>query len=83
MITVLNNDDNPAQLSVPVPLSGAAGEAVNLLEEGPAIPIQDGKIQITIKGNWGAVLKITRRPKIKTAAALPGRSKTITVQGDF
>ena len=53
VITVLNNDDNPAQLSVPVPLSGAAGEAVNLLEDGPAIPIQDGKIQITIKGQLG------------------------------
>ena len=63
VITVLNNDDNPAQLSVPIPLSGAAEEAVNLLEEGPAIPIQDGKLQITIKGNWGAVLKITRRPE--------------------
>ena len=60
IITALNNDDTPADLSIPVPI--AADEAKNLLEDGPSIPITNGKIQLTIKGNWGAVLTVSSLP---------------------
>ena len=60
IITALNNDDAPADLSIPVPI--AADEAKNLLEDGPSIPITNGKIQLTIKGNWGAVLTVSSLP---------------------
>lgn len=48
------------QISIPVPI--AADEAKNLLEDGPSIPITNGKIQLTIKGNWGAVLTVSSLP---------------------
>ena len=60
IITALNNDDAPADLSIPVPI--AADEAKNLLEDGSSIPITNGKIQLTIKGNWGAVLTVSSLP---------------------
>ncbi len=57
VITALNNDDNPASISIPVPMS--ASQAVDLLEEnGTPVPVENGKINLTLKGNWGAVLKI-------------------------
>ena len=56
IITAVNNDDEPAELTIPVPLQ--AGEAVNLLEPGDRLPISDGKVHIKLKGNWGAVLKL-------------------------
>ena len=56
IITAVNNDDEPAELAIPVPLQ--AGEAVNLLEPGDRLPISDGKVHIKLKGNWGAVLKL-------------------------
>ena len=40
----------------------AASQAVNLLEDGEILPIQDGKLQITLKGCDGAVLKIKGEP---------------------
>ena len=56
IITAVNNDDEPAELAIPVPLQ--AGEAVNLLEPAVRLPISDGKVHIKLKGNWGAVLKL-------------------------
>ena len=56
IITAVNNDDEPAELAIPVPLQ--AGEAVNLLEPADRLPISDGKVHIKLKGNWGAVLKV-------------------------
>ena len=56
IITAVNNDDEPAELAIPVPLQ--AGEAVNLLEPADRLPISDGKVHIKLKGNWGAVLKL-------------------------
>lgn len=56
IITAVNNDDEPAELTIPVPLQ--AGEAVNLLEPADRLPISDGKVHIKLKGNWGAVLKL-------------------------
>ena len=60
IITALNNDDNEAVLNIPVPM--AASQAVNLLEDGEILPIRDGKLQITLKGCDGAVLKIKGEP---------------------
>ena len=56
IIAAVNNDDEPASLSIPVPIQ--ASKAVNLLEPGDRLPISDGKVHIKLKGNWGAVLKL-------------------------
>ena len=56
IITAVNNDDEPAELAIPVPLQ--AGEAVNLLEPADRLPISDGKVHIKLTGIWGAVLKL-------------------------
>lgn len=57
IITALNNDDDPASMDIPV--SPAAGRAVHLLDpELEEIPVENGKIKLTVPGNWGAILKI-------------------------
>ena len=63
IITALNNDDNEALLNMPVPIQ--AREAVDLLNrddttsnETTVLSIQNGRLEIKLKGNWGAVLKI-------------------------
>ena len=63
IITALNNDDNEAILNIPVPIQ--AREAVDLLNrddttsnENTVLSIQNGRLEIKLKGNWGAVLKI-------------------------
>lgn len=63
IITALNNDDNEAILNIPVPIQ--AWEAVDLLNrddttsnENTVLSIQNGRLEIKLKGNWGAVLKI-------------------------
>lgn len=63
IITALNNDDNEAILNIPVPIQ--AREAVDLLNrddttsnENTVLSIQSGRLEIKLKGNWGAVLKI-------------------------
>ena len=62
IITALNNDDNEATLNIPVPIQ--AQTAVDLLNsdnetcENNVLPVQNGRLEIKLKGNWGAVLKI-------------------------
>lgn len=63
IITALNNDDNEAILNIPVPIQ--AREAVDLLNrddttsnENTVLSIQNGRLEIKLKGNRGAVLKI-------------------------
>ena len=56
IITAANNDDNEAELDIPVPIQ--ASEAVSLLEEDTILPITGGKVHVKLKGNRGAVLKI-------------------------
>lgn len=63
MITAVNNDDQDADLFIPVPVQ--AREAVMVFdgstlteEDSPAVPIENGKLHITLKGNRGAVLMI-------------------------
>lgn len=63
IITALNNDDNEAILNIPVPIQ--AREAVDLLNrddttsnETTVLSIQNGRLEIKLKGNWGAILKI-------------------------
>ena len=62
IITALNNDDNEATLNIPVPIQ--AQTAVDLLNsdnetcENNVLPVQNGILEIKLKGNWGAVLKI-------------------------
>lgn len=54
-ITAANSDDNPSTLSVPVPI--AAKEAVNLMD-GSIIPVMNGRLNLTLPGNTGVVLKL-------------------------
>ncbi len=62
IITALNNDDNEATLNIPIPIQ--AQTAVDLLNsdhetgENKVLPVQNGRVEIKLKGNWGAVLKI-------------------------
>ena len=62
IITALNNDDNETILNIPVPIQ--AQTAVDLLNsdnetcENNVLPVQNGRLEIKLKGNWGAVLKI-------------------------
>ncbi len=55
IVTAVNNDEHPACMQVPAPIHGES--AVNLLD-GTIIPITDGKMNLTIEGGRGAVLKI-------------------------
>ncbi len=54
-VTIANNDDAPAVIHVP--LRTSAREARNLID-GSALPVNNGKITITLPGNTGVVLKI-------------------------
>lgn len=54
-ITIVNNDDTPVTLQVPVPIH--AEEALDLIHD-TILPVKDGRVEITIKGNFGIVLKI-------------------------
>ena len=57
VIIALNNDDAPAQMDIPVPASGSV--AVHLLDESLApIPVENGRIHISVPANQGAILKI-------------------------
>lgn len=55
VITVVNNDDAPADLQIPVPVQ--ANTAVDLLTD-TTFPVINGRVDISIKGNYGIVLKI-------------------------
>ena len=60
IITAVNNDGNDVEIDVPVPIP--AKEAVDLLEDGPGrsiLPVANGKVHIKLRGNRGAVLKVT------------------------
>ena len=59
IITALNNDDAPAVLDIPVPIQASTAEDLLAPEgEDRLLPVEGGRIHITIKGSWGAVLKI-------------------------
>ena len=55
VITAANSDDNDSTLSVPVPI--AAKEATNLMD-GSIIPVMNGRLNLTLPGNTGVVLKL-------------------------
>ncbi len=55
IITAANSDDNPSSLSIPVPISAKTAED---LMDGTIIPVEDGRLSITLPGNQGVVLKI-------------------------
>lgn len=55
VITAANSDDQPARVAVPVPIH--ARTAKNLMD-GSIIPITDGRLNLTLPGNCGVVLKI-------------------------
>lgn len=55
VITVVNNDDAPASLSVPVPIQ--ASVAADLMS-GERLLVAHGRLELTLKGNHGAIFKI-------------------------
>ena len=54
-ITAANSDDQESHLSVPVPLH--ASKAENLMDSS-IIPVENGKLNLTLPGNSSVVLKI-------------------------
>lgn len=56
IIAAVNNDENDAELDIPVPIQAA--EAINLLDDNAVLPVTGGKVHVHIKGSKGAVLKI-------------------------
>lgn len=54
-VTALNSDDQPAAVSIPAPLS--AGSAKNLMD-GTVVPVENGRLNMILQGNTGAVLKM-------------------------
>lgn len=57
IVTAVNNDSAPAVMNIPVPVN--VKTAVHLLDsELAGVPVENGKITITVPGNWGAILKI-------------------------
>ena len=54
-ITAANSDDQESFLSIPVPLR--ASQAENLMD-GSIIPVENGKLNLTLPGNSSVVLKI-------------------------
>ena len=54
-VTAANSDDQESFLSIPVPLR--ASKAENLMD-GSIIPIENGKINLTLPDNSSVVLKI-------------------------
>lgn len=55
IVTAANSDDGESTLSIPVGIS--AGKAVNLTD-GTSIPLENGRLTLTLPGNSGAVLEI-------------------------
>lgn len=55
VLTAVNNDDQDTVVNIPVPLH--ASKALSLLDD-LVIPVEDGKLTVTLPGNSGVVLKI-------------------------
>lgn len=55
VITVVNNNDSPVTLQVPVPIQ--ASKAFNLMTN-EELPVTNGQLNVSIKGNHGIVFKI-------------------------
>lgn len=55
IITAANNDDQPAHIQIPVPTNAAS--AYDLIS-GETLPIEQGRISVTLPGNTGTILKI-------------------------
>ncbi|MCD8083834.1 MAG: alpha-amylase [Clostridiales bacterium] len=54
-VTAANSDDKEATIHIPIPLS--AKKAENLMDQ-TIIPIENGRLKLTLSGNSGVVLKI-------------------------
>ena len=57
LLSAVNNDDEPASLSIPVP--SRARQAANLLDEaaGPVF-LENGRLSVTLPPNGGAIFKL-------------------------
>lgn len=56
IISAVNNDEQPAALSIPVPFSGT--QAINLLDEkADPYPVENGRLTITLPPNGGMIFK--------------------------
>ena len=57
ILSAVNNDSQPAALSIPVPFP--ASQAINLLDaEAPSIPVENGRLSVTLPPSGGAIFKL-------------------------
>ena len=57
ILSAVNNDSQPAVLSIPVPFP--ASQAINLLDaEAPSIPVENGRLSVTLPPSGGAIFKL-------------------------
>ncbi len=57
VLSAVNNDDQPASLSIPVPLR--ARQAANLLDEAAEpVSLENGRLSVTLPPNGGAIFKL-------------------------
>lgn len=57
IISAVNNDEQPAALSIPVPFP--AKSAVNLLgDDSEIVPVENGRLSVTLPANGGAIFKL-------------------------
>lgn len=54
-ITAVNNDDEEVTIHIPVPVRGTIAE--NLMDK-TTVPVENGKLTIQLKDNWGVIFKI-------------------------
>ena len=55
VIVAVNNDENPAELYVPIPV---AAEKITDLESGQAVNAENGKVKIHLEAGGSALLKV-------------------------
>ena len=55
VIVAVNNDENPAELYVPIPI---AAEKITDLESGQAVNAENGKVKIHLEAGGSALLKV-------------------------
>ena len=55
MVVAVNNDENPAEIYVPLPI---AAEKITDLESGNAVHADNGKVKIKLEAGGSVLLKI-------------------------
>ena len=56
VISAVNNDEQPASISIPLPC--AASDAVSLLPGEIPFSLENGRLSVTLPANGGAIFKL-------------------------